>query len=163
MGGLDDDGLPGQSPEGDQSNSGQRGMEVDPSKYYETGRLQVTEGPLGKLPVVGGDLPDGPGPGLSAERFVCNGVGDRPPCKHYAALLLPADGVAKGFGPMRQIRRFCTRLATGTELFELSDDMYACTLRSPQDERSAKKIFEFEEKQRRLAEETEQSRGELNF
>lgn len=139
-------------------------METDRSKYFETGQLQVAEGPPGSLPVVGGDLPDGPGPGLSQENFVCNGVsGVRPPCEHYAAVLLPADGVARGFDKMRQIRRFCLKMSTASELFELDVDVFACTLRSPQDQSSVALIDAFEDRQRKLAEETAETSGKLDF
>lgn len=139
-------------------------MEVDRSKYYETGQLQVMEGPLGQLPQIVGDKPVGPGPGLRVDNFVCNGVaGVREPCRHYAAVLLPADGVARGFGEMRQIRRFCLKMATASELFELDGDVFACTLRDPRDAASVAKIDDFEERQRKLAEEMAETSGELDF
>lgn len=165
MGGLDDgDGPVGHDPDGTDADRRQRPMEVDRSKYYETGQLQVAEGPPGKLPVILGDQPPGPEPGLRVDNFVCNGVeGVREPCRHYAAVLLPADGVARGFGEMKQIRRFCLKMATASELFELDGDVFACTLRDPQDTSSAAKINEFESKQRRLAEEAAETSGELDF
>lgn len=163
MGGLEDDGPGGQSPDGRESSSVQRPMEVDRSKYYETGQLNVVEGPPGSLPVVQGDQPVGPEAGLTADNFVCNGVEDRPPCEHYAAVLLPADGVARGFESMKMIRRFCLKMATGTELFELDGSVFGCTLRSPQDPRSIEKINDFERRQREIAAETAQTSGELDF
>jgi hypothetical protein len=163
MGGLEDDGLPGKSPDGRESSSVQRPMEVDRTKYYETGQLNVAEGPPGTLPVVGGDPPAGPEAGLTAENFVCNGTADRPQCEFYAAVLMPADGVARGYAPMKQIRRFCLKMATGTELFELDGSVFACTLRSPQDPVSADQIRTFEERQRQLAAESAQTSGELDF
>lgn len=139
-------------------------MEVDRTKYFETGALQVMEGPLGELPTVLGGEPQQPGPGLRVDNFVCNGVeGVRDACRHYAAVLLPADGVARGFGEMRQIRRFCLKMATASELFELDGDLFACTLRDPPDDGSARKIYEFEERQRELAEEMAETSGELDF
>jgi hypothetical protein len=139
-------------------------MEVDRSKYYETGRLNVVEGPLGTLPTVMGEPPVGPEPGLRIDNFVCNGIeGLREPCRHYAAVLLPADGVARGFGEMKQIRRFCLKMATASELFELDGDVFACTLRSPQDDTSVAKINDFEARQRQLAAEAAETSGELDF
>lgn len=138
-------------------------MEVDRSKYYETGQLNVAEGPPGTLPTIVGGEPQGPEAGLTENNFVCNGTSSRPPCEHYAAILLPADGVARGFDKMRQIRRFCLKMATGTELFELDGSVFACTLRSPQDAKSAQAIYEFEERQRKLAAESAQKSGELDF
>jgi len=79
------------------------------------------------------------------------------------ALLLPADGVARGFEPLRQIRRFCTRLATAAELFEIDVDIYACSVRKPQDEASIKQIDDFEAKQKAIAEEVGETAGELDF
>jgi len=165
MGGREDgDGLPGQSPDGTDVERKQRPMEVDRSKYYETGHLQVMEGPLGQLPVVGGTPPEGPEPGLRVDNFVCNGVpGVREPCQHYAAVLLPAQGVARGFGEMREIRRFCLKMATASELFELDGDVFACTLRSPPDPGSAGVIDEFEARQRQLAADVAETGGELDF
>lgn len=148
--------------EGDEPRR-QRPMEVDSSRYYETGRLNVVEGPPGRLPEILGDPPAGPDPGMTVESFVCNAAPGRPACSFYAAVLLPADGSAKGFGPMRQIRRFCTRLATASELFELDGDVYACTLRSPSDEASKREIDLFETRQRKLAEEASEKSGSLDF
>lgn len=139
-------------------------MEVDRSKYYETGRLNVVEGPPGKLPVIQGDAPLGPGQGLSADNFVCNGIpGRREECSYYAAVLMPAEGVARGFERMQQIRRFCLRMATASELFELDGDVYACTLRDPQIPALAEKIHAFEAKQRQIAAEVAETSGELDF
>jgi len=163
MGGLEDDGQNGQSPDGRESSSVQRPMEVDRSKYYETGKLKVSEGPPGTLPVIVGGAPDGPETGLTPSNFVCNAAEDRPACEHYAAVLLPADGVARGFESMRQIRRFCLKMATGTELFELDGSVFGCTLRSPADPVSTKRIRDFEERQREIATESAQTTGELDF
>jgi hypothetical protein len=147
-------------------------MEVDRSKYYEPGRLNVAEGPLGQLPTVGGETPVGPEPGLRVDNFVCNGIpfprrdevpSGREPCRFYAAVLLPADGVARGFGEMKQIRRFCLKMATASELFELDGDVFACTLRDPQDQASIMKINDFEARQRQLAEDMAETSGELDF
>lgn len=165
MGGLEDGNGPvGHDPDGTDTDRSQRPMETDRTKYYEPGRLTVAEGPLGKLPVVLGGDPQGPEPGLTGENFVCNGIeGQRESCRHYAAVLMPAHGVARGFGEMKQIRRFCTKLATASELFELDGEVFACTLRDPQDEASVRKIHDFERRQRELAAEMAEVSGELDF
>lgn len=165
MGGLEDgDGPVGHDPDGTDADRRQRPMETDRSKYFETGQLSVAEGPPGKLPVILGDKPAGPEPGLREDNFICNGIaGRREACRYYSAVLLPADGVARGFGDMRQIRRFCLRMATASELFELDGEVFACTLREPQDEASVAKIDEFEARQRKLAEEIAETSGELDF
>lgn len=149
--------------EGSGVDRSQRPMEVDRSRYYETGQLNVTEGPLGQLPVIGGEAPAPPGSGLTVDNFVCNAAPGRPACEYYAAVLLPADGEARGFGPMRQIRRFCRAMATASELFELDGDLYACTLRKPVHEPSVRAIEAFEAKQRAIAEETNETSGKLDF
>lgn len=137
-------------------------MEVDRSRYYETGQLNVGQGPDG-LPVVAGGEPQGPDDGLTDDNLVCIGSPGRPPCDHYIAILLPADGVARGFGKMRQIRRFCKRLSTPSELFEVDQNIYACTARSPQSEKSAQLIHNFEAEQKRVAEEGAEKSGTLDF
>lgn len=87
----------------------------------------------------------------------------RPPCEHYVAIILRADGVAKGFGTMKQIRRFCKRLSTASELFEVDIDIYACTSRCPQDKTSAATIDDFESRQKAITEETAETSGTLDF
>jgi hypothetical protein len=143
----------------------QRPMEVDRSKYYETGNLQVAAGSDG-LPVVAGGAPQGADDGLTDDNLVCiegEGEDGRPACEHYVAILLPADGVARGYGEMRQIRRFCKRLSTASELFEIDQNIYACTSRSPQDAASRAQILVFEAKQKQLARDSAETTGELDF
>ena len=97
----------------------QRPMEVDPSRYYETGNVAV-------------------------------GIG--------------SDGGAKGYGrELRQIRRFCSRLGTAAELFEITGNVHACTLREPQDQRSAQLIENFEAEQIKQAGEMSEKSGALDF
>ena len=139
-----------------------RPMSVDPTQYYETGAAQVASGPDG-LPVIAGEPPDGPEPGLSDDNFICTDGPNRPPCAHYVAIVVPAEGTAKGFGPLRRIRRFCKWLSTGMEPFELTGDFYACTARSPQDLVSLRIITDFEKKQKKQAREHAQQSGELDF
>lgn len=135
----------------------QRPMEVDSSRYFETGHAAVGIGPDG-LPVIAGESPPGPDVGLAHGNLVCTAAPGRPECEYYAAMVKPADGVAKGFGELRQIRRFCRRLSTAAELFEITGSIYGCTLRSPQDSDSIRVIQDFERKQRDIAaEHAEQS------
>lgn len=128
----------------------QRPMEVDSARYYETGRAGVAVGKDG-MPVMVGDPPVGPEPGLTHENLVCTDGPGRAECEHYVAVVLPADGVARGFGELRQIRRFCKRLSTAVELFEITGNIYGCTARSPQDLVSLRVIRDFETKQREAA------------
>lgn len=141
----------------------QRPMEVDPTKYIETaGYVAVTLG-ADKMPLIAGEPPAGPEPGLSDSNLVCTEAEGRPACEHYIALVLPADGVAKGFGELRQIRRFCKRLSTAAELFEISGNIYGCTGRSPQDLVSIRIIRDFEKRQKELAAEHAEKSGKLDF
>jgi hypothetical protein len=78
-------------------------------------------------------------------------------------VLTRADGVARGFAQMHQIRRFCTRLATAAELFEIDQDMVACTLRDPPERRSQLVIEKFEDMQRDIAEESAQKSAKLDL
>lgn len=134
----------------------QRPMEVDSSRYFETGRALVGVGPDG-MPVMVGDPPAPPEPGLTERNLVCIAGPGRPECQHYVALVLPADGVAKGFGELRQIRRFCKRLSTAVELFEITGNIYGCTARSPQDVVSLRVIQDFEQRQREMTAEQSES------
>jgi hypothetical protein len=164
------EGLPGTSPEDDPGlDRRQRPMEVDPNKYYETGFTAVVRAQDG-LPLIAGPPPLEPEPGLSDDNFVCsksvrfvNGVAERPSCQHYGAVLVPAAGVSRGHKPMRQIRRFCKRLSTASELYELDGDVYACTMREPADSRSLAIIEDFEAQQKRMAEEAAETGGSLDF
>jgi len=140
----------------------QRPMEVDRSKYYETGTLMMGVGGDG-LPVVAGSLPEAPEGGLNDDNLICSSAPGRPTCEYYVAILLRADGVAKGFDAMKQIRRFCKRLSTASELFEVDIDIYACTSRLPQDETSARTIADFEARQKAITEETAETSGTLDF
>jgi hypothetical protein len=140
----------------------QRPMEIDRNKYYETGTLMVGMG-NDKLPVIAGPLPEGPESGIDDDNLICSKADGRPACEHYVAVLLRADGVARGFGPMRQIRRFCKRLSTPSELFEVDVDIFACTSREPADPVSTRLIEEFETRQKDLTEEAAETSGDLDF
>lgn len=139
--------------------SRQRPMKVDRNEYRETGALRVAGGPPGQLPVIVGDEPSQGEPGLTDD-FVCSSAPGRPPCVHYVATLYPAQGVARGFERLHEIRRFCVRLATAAELFELDGYMLACTARVPQDERSLALIEDFEAKQKQAAKDNAEVIGE---
>lgn len=130
--------------------------------YYEPGRLAVAVGADG-LPVVGGEPPSGPEPGLTDDNLICLEAPGRPACRFYIAMLRPADGVARGHGQLRQIRRFCTRLATASELFEIDGEIYACSGRDPFDVGSDRLIRDFERRQKELAAEAAQDKGEVDF
>lgn len=160
--GAKDDLPPVEEKSGLDDDRTQRGMEVDTSRYYETGRATMGRGADG-LPVMQGPPPAGPGPGLTEDGLICNKSQGRTACRYYAAVLLPADGVTRGFDQPKQIRRFCTRLQTASELFEITDDVYACTLRDPPDPQSAKLIDDFEAKQRAITEETQQKSATLDL
>lgn len=140
----------------------QRPVELDRTRYYATGRLTFDVAADG-LPVPGGEPPAGPEPGLSDESLVCTEGKDRPQCEHYIALLRPAEGVAKGFGPMREIRRFCRCLATASELFEIDGDIAACSARSPIDRKSLSLILDFERRQKELAHDVAEKSGVLDY
>jgi len=155
---------PGDLSESDVGHRGQAPMEVDSSRYYKTGRVGVGIGKDG-MPAIGGEGPPEPEVGLTDANFICMASedGQRPECEHLVTLVLPADGVAKGFGELRQIRQFCRWLATGSEQFEHRGNVYACNARKPQDLVSVRIIRDFRTKQKDLAIETAQKSGTLDF
>jgi hypothetical protein len=164
MGGIDDsDALPGQSADGTDQDRRQRPLARNKADYYEPGRLNVAEGPYGQLPVVIGDPPDGPEPGLTDDNLICCEGPGRAECVHFAQVLLPAPGVARGHAPMKEIRSFCLRLATASELHEIDGEVFACTLRSPPDPKSTEAIRAFRRRQKEIAQETSETSGELDF
>lgn len=166
MGELGDDPKLGAEESGDDEELEepiQRPRRVDPADYVKAGYLAVSKGPDG-LPIMGGGSPPEPQPGLSPEALVCTAGPGRECCRHYGALLLPAQGISKGHGPQPlQITRFCTRLSTATELMELPDQVFACTLREPQDPVSMARIEQFEERQRDLAREMDEDSRSVDF
>jgi hypothetical protein len=155
---------PGDLSESDAGQRGQAPMEIDSSRYYKTGYVGVGIGSDG-MPMVGGDGPPQPEPGLTDDNFICTESEDgrRPECVHLVTLVLPADGVAKGFGELRQIRQFCRWLATGSEQWEHRGNVYGCNARSPQDLVSLRIIRDFRTKQKQLATETAEKSGTLDF
>jgi hypothetical protein len=137
-------------------------MEVDPTAYYEPGEAQVGIGHDG-MPVMGGDVPLGAEPGLAHDNLICASAPGRPRCDHYVAVLVPAEGIAKGFKPLRRIRRLCKFLATASEPWEITGDYYACTARSPADLNSGRLIEEFEAEQKKITTETAEESGSVDF
>jgi hypothetical protein len=155
---------PGDLGESDRGHNGQAPVEVDPSRYYRTGSVGIGIGHDG-MPVVAGEGPPEPDVGLTDNNFICAASedGKRPECVHLVTLVLPADGVAKGFGELRQIRQFCRWLATGSEQWEHRGNVYACNARSPQDLVSIRIIRDFRTRQKDLAAETAEKSGSLQF
>jgi hypothetical protein len=138
-------------------------LQMEVHKYAELGEIRMVPAPDGGVMLTPG-LPPQPADYLTADSFVCASTPTRPACQHYGAMLLPADGIVKGFKQPLQIRRFCTRLAAQTELLELTDSsVYACTLRSPQDAESFRRIETFEAEQRKVAEETAKTGGSVEI
>lgn len=176
MGGVDDgqDGLDADADsrdelrktdeerEAEEATREQRGNAIDSTDYYQTGRAGVSVGRDG-MPVMAGEGPSQPEPGLTYENLVCSEGPDRPACQSYVAIIVPAPGVARGFGELRQIRRFCTKLATAAELWAITGNIYACSARSPQDVVSIRTLTDFEKKQRELERETSQKKDSVEL
>lgn len=140
-----------------------RGMELDRFKYLQPGRLAVGRGSDG-LPVIQGEPPEGPEPGLTEDNLVCIRAAGRPQCRHLRGLLSNAPGVARGYERMKMVRRFCMALSTGSELFDLDGvDIFACLSRDPVDEASLSTLEAFEERQKREAREAAQTSGDLEW
>jgi hypothetical protein len=152
--------LSDEKPEG----PAQAGVEVDSSRYYQTRFLGVAIGKDG-MPIVGDGKTPEPEEGLTDANFICaeSEDGSRPACSHLVTLVLPADGVAKGFGELRQIRQFCKWLATASEQWEHRGNVYACDARTPQDPVSIRVIRDFRQRQKDLARETAEKSGSLDF
>lgn len=139
-------------------------MQVDTSHYIKPARVAVSVGRDG-LPVISGEGPPQPDIGLTDDNFICAASedGKRPECTHLVTLVVPADGSAKGFAEMRQIRQFCRWLATGSEQWEHRGNVYACNARSPQDVVSLRVIKDFRSRQKQLAAEVAEKSGTLDF
>ena len=141
----------------------QKPLATRSEEYIETGYLAVGLAEDGGVRM-GGETPPGPAPGLTPENMVCLESQDRPYCEHYIAFLTDAEGTAKGFAKMRQIRRYCRRMSTASELMELGETaIYACSSRSPQDPNSMRLIRDHELRQRRVAEEMARESGEIDL
>jgi len=138
---------------------------LSPGAHVEFSALQVAEGAPGEGVQLVVDEP-GPKSWVSGKTLICKGdkTSGRPPCRFYAALLTEADGTIAGFAAPKQIHRFCTRLASQSELMQIGEiSFFACTVREPQDEASAREIEEFEERQEMMSREAARTTGEIDL
>ncbi len=133
--------------------------------HVEFSALAIAEGAPGEGVQLLVETP-GPKTWVTGKTLICKGdkATDRPVCKYYVAMLTDADGAIAGFDTPKQIHRFCTRLASQSELMQIGEvAMYACTVRDPRDEASAREIEEFEERQENMARESARTTGEIDF
>jgi hypothetical protein len=133
--------------------------------HVEFSALAVAEGAPGEGVRL---LVEEPGPKtwVTGKTLICKGdkATGRPVCRHYVAMLTDAEGAIAGFEMPKQIHRFCTRLASQSELMQIGEvSMYACTVRDPRDEASAREIEAFEERQEAMARESARTTGEIDF
>lgn len=140
--------------------------QVDATKYQHLGRLAMVPSADGGVVLAGGEPPP-LDEGLTSDNLVCTAdpASGREECEHYIAFLTDADGVFKG-GKRRlmQIRRFCRRMSTASELMELgSAPVHACTARKPVDARSKALIERFEDEQRRRSDEANQTSADVDL
>lgn len=140
--------------------------QVDATKYTQIGRLAMVPSADGGVTLAGGEPPP-LDEGLTSDNLVCttDQASGREQCDYYVAFLTDADGVFKG-GKRRlmQIRRFCTRMSTASELMELgSAPVHACTARKPIDARSRALIERFEDEQRRRSDEASQESADVDL
>lgn len=142
----------------------QKGMKTHASEYYEPGHVAVGMAPDGGVRIAG-DPPPPPPDGLTEDNLICTEAPGRDECDHYVALLLDAEGIIRGAKEQpRQIRRFCRRLATASELMDLEGlNVYACSSRSPRDLVSAGLLRKFEGRQREQAAEVAATGGEMDL
>lgn len=127
-------------------------LSTDPVNYLKSAEVRMVPGADGLPVLAGATMNPPPPPGLTDENFVCIAGADRDVCVHYRALLLDAHGATAGFAQPKQLRRYCAKLASQSELLELSEvNVYACTVREPADPRSAQVLLAFEERQREAA------------
>lgn len=149
-----------------QVESGQRGASVRTSDYVQTGHVPVSLAADGGVRIGGGDPPPR-ALYLSGDNFIClaDEERNRPVCEHLVQWVTEADGVVKGMDEQpKQIRRWCTRLATASELMELGEiAIFACSARRPIDVRSEDLIKNFERRQRELAAEHAQKASETDL
>jgi len=149
-------------------------FERDQYDYVQHSSPQIVEGADG-MPVIAGAGPaEGAPQGLTSDNFICSGNEQRRPCRYYAPVLL--DTTAQWSGPDRpkSLRRFCTKLATATEPFELTElNVYACLQRSsltadeissdPADVHSRRLIEKAEARQREIGDKGKREHGELDL
>jgi hypothetical protein len=145
---------------------GQKPLATRPSDYIETGYLPVVAAPDGGVLIAGGE-PPGSALMLTGENLVCteDETTGRQECDFFVQWITEAEGVTKGFGEQpKQIRCYCTKLATASELMEIGEvAVFACSARRPVDIRSRDMIRNFRRRQRELAAEYAQEQGEQNL
>lgn len=147
---------------GDLSTPSQKPMALRSADYVDLGFVPVVPAPDGGVLIAGGD-PPGPALMLTTDNLVCTEIdGARPGCEHFVQFLTEAEGVIKGFGEQpKQIKRYCTKLSTASELMEIGEvAVFACSARKPQDLVSISLIKNFEKRQREIAAEHSQVQGE---
>jgi len=145
---------------------GQKPMATRAADYVETGFVPVVESPDGGVLIAGGE-PPGPALMLTTGNLVCteDEASGREECQFFVQWLTEAEGVTKGFGDQpKQIRAYCTRLATASELMEIGEvAVFACSARRPQDLVSINLIKGFRRRQRELAAEYAQESSEKDL
>lgn len=156
--------------EGERKNdlapSGQKPLAVRPSDYIETGFVPVHKAADGGV-MIGGGEPPGSALLLTTENLVCteNESTGRLECEFFVQWITEAEGVTKGVDEQpKQIRAYCTRLATASELMEIGEvAVFACSARRPIDVPSHNLIRDFRRRQRELAAEYAQDHGEQDL
>lgn len=147
------------------ASSHQKPLARRPADYVETGFLAVGQAADG-MPLMGGGEPPDQALMLTSDNLVCTadeGTG-REECQFFVEQLTEAEGEAKGFAEMRQVRCYCTRLATASELMELGEiAIFACSARKPPDVASKALLRKFRQRQRDMAAEHAQKTGETDL
>lgn len=150
----------------DLSTPSQKPMATRTADYIETGFVPVVEASDGGVQIAGGE-PPGPALMLTHDNLVCteDETTGRQECEFFVQWITEAEGVTKGFGDQpKQIRCYCTKLATASELMEIGEiAVFACSARRPVDVASRDLIRGFRRKQRELAAEYEQDQGEKDL
>lgn len=149
--------------------TGQVAASTRASDYYKPGFLPVVPARGGVQ--MGGDPPPPPPDGLTEDNLVCTGIWDeagtsvRPPCDHYIQILTDAEGTYKGGDRQpRQIRRYCRKMSTASELMDLEGmNIYGCSARTPLDQASVRVLADFEQRQREHADEMAAEGGEMDL
>jgi hypothetical protein len=143
----------------------QKPLATRPADYVEVGFLAVGQAADG-LPLMGGGDPPEQALLLTADNLVCteDESSGRAACEFFVEQLTEAEGVAKGFEELRQVRCYCTRLATSSELMEVGEvAVFACSARRPQDLTSKNLLKKFRARQRDMAAEHAQVTGETDL
>jgi len=150
----------------DLSTPTQKPMATKTSDYVDLGFVPVTDAPDGGVLIGGGD-PPGPALMLTGGNLVCleDEETGRKECDFFVQWITEAEGVQKGFGEQpKQIRCYCTKLATASELMEIGEvAVFACSARRPADVASQDLIRKFRRRQREQAAEYAQEHGEKDL